>query len=321
MTLRVLPFFILIHFCLNVFAGPCDGNLQKLLELRPPSTAHVIDLNFDPEPYSRFEISQLTSAAKINEAGHKLKDAGIAKFVKTIFYPFASYDAATPRLLFPEADTVLAIDDAPFVRSIDAKVKPDLDKTEVYDGSFHLTSQSELSESVANAIVARLQLTTKNFRLRKITAIQEKPEAWLYSYKRDEQLGPTHGIIEYDSGPGTAIKQYIHINNYISDELMEKQPWWYVQLKEHGFEALLQKAAAGGIESYTKTMTADIIEILTKNKGVFLDGDNHTKAEAEMKQKGAFTYKLPEFKGYGDGRIVLFPNRNYKLKSFEEAKE
>jgi hypothetical protein len=116
-----------------------------------------------------------------------------------------------------------------------------------------------------------------------------------------------HGLIEYDSGPGTPVRNYIHVNSYITDKIMTKA-WWYQTLKRTGFDALILKAATGGFEAYDAiNLGQDVINTLARHNGVFVDGDGmFHQIDDQARLLGARKHDLPDFGGYSSGTVTVF---------------
>ena len=307
----------LIGLSQAISAGPCDGSLQSAFELKPPPEAEVIELQFEQPSVDPTMISKLRSAQAILKAAKQLSEAKVAQYPRTILYPYSSYDAATPRILFPDAETIVVWDMGPFVKSTSTKVTAQLSDIEMA-GDFHTTGQSDDIASVADAVVMRLALTTKNFRLRKVTAIREDKKAWLMP-NWDRQ--PVHGVIEYDSGPDTPIKRYIHINNMISEAVYQQQPWWHEQLLIHGFDVLILKAQTEGFKQMKK-LERQLLTSLKYHNGFLLDGDGYpAQTRNTAIQMGAKAYKVPYFIGYSRGEILFFDEHDFDLRKMEKVEK
>lgn len=281
---------------------------KRALRFHPPASVEVVSIPFEQPSVEKIQslnpkdLKHLVDTQNLRASGARLlQSSGISKNVETVFYPFAGYDAISPKGLFPKAGTIVAVDASPFTRDITQTVEAEVYRIEVA-GDFHTTGQSLEIRSVANALLARLFISDPDIRILRVAAMMEKGK----SISGEGIL--THGLIEYDRGSGTQLQRYVHIQADIGDGVLEL--WWYKQLQQFGFDAIILKAATGGFSSYSKLLDQDVLQNLIKNQAAFIDGDNMSHWEDQMRAAGAQTKPLHSFRGYGGGEVTFFSSQD-----------
>lgn len=252
------------------------------------------------------------------ELSKTLAAAGISAEVKTVLYPMASHDALTPFILFPDSTTVVAIDSAPFVRNTSKPIQPAISEGEG-SGLFHFNYQARKAESVAGEILARLMANYPQIRIHRIQAIEENSD-FTQDWDPEERgrIVSVHGQIEFDTGPNTLLRRYIHLNLHLTDNF-DKQTWWHQQLERQNFQAIISRAAFGGLESTAPILFQKMLKKLAGNEGIFIDGDqSDPKHYSVFLPEKAEIYRGPSFGGYiPNSNIIIFGTKNYRMQGFE----
>ena len=218
----------------------------------------------DPAGHSP-ELEQLK--AEVEAVAGELNKKGLNR-ADVAFYPMAGYDASTPAQLFPNARLIVATSWARFVKDPDAIVSPKYGRQNVaaeYDAQYILWDEDQKSDSNASLEIARLSLVTPGFRLRRAVAFRE---------------GPTkiHGLIEYDSGPDTPIKRYVHVHqNAGGDGSYAARSWWMRELRSIGVGAMVVKADYGVFRKRT-AFAAAVDELLGENAAVVVEDAEDTNS-------------------------------------------
>ena len=218
------------------------------------------------------QLEQLSSAIKTARlVQNEVSKQPQARKIDTVLYMASGFDGASPFLAFENMRTVFAVDQHPFVKDpslpIRLRIPDDGDR-----GYTLISTVNDQAQSLASAILWRLSQSIQNFRAIRVVAFTD-PTA-------TEMGRPAqHGLIEFDSGPGTQVRRYIHIDADIGSEYRPgQQPWWLARVLRHGIDGLLVKGAmsvyANASKTDIKSPARDVTRYLMKNGGIIVDGDS-----------------------------------------------
>lgn len=171
---------------------------------------------------------------------------------KTVLYPAAGFDAATPFLVFPEATTVIGLDWHPFVGQYRDSAVARLPKERTHYALYHEVDEL-FTPGVAGAIVARLRGQIPGFHLRHVGYFEEaRAFAWTSETKfliedffgdRPAPSTSLNGWVEFDTGPGTTVRRYIHVQRLLGETApsIEEDPW-LARVLAGNYQALFLRA-------------------------------------------------------------------------------
>lgn len=228
----------------------------------------------NPDVVKQAEMRQLEQLASTIKTARLVQNE-VSKFpqsrkVDTVLYMASGFDGGSPFLVFENARTVFAVDQHPFVKDpslpIRLRIPDDGDR-----GYTLITTVNDQAQSLASTILWRLSQSIPNFRPIRVVAFTDPTPT---TVGRPAQ----HGLIEFDSGPGTQVRQYIHIDANIGSEYLPgQQPWWLGRILRHGIDGLLVKGAMSVYANASKTDVASPAQVVTryllKNGGIVVDGD------------------------------------------------
>ncbi len=235
---------------------------------------YIREVITDPDVVKHAERRQLEQLSSAIKTAHlvqvEVSKQPQARKIDTVLYMASGFDAGSPFLVFENARTVFAVDQHPFVKDPALPIRlriPDND----HDGYALISTVNDQAQSLASTILWRLSQSISNFRLIRVAAFTD-PTATTIG--RPAQ----HGLIEFDSGPGTQVRQYIHIDANIGSEYLPgQQPWWLARILRHGIDGLLVKGAMSVYANASKTDVAsparEVTRYLMKNGGIIVDGD------------------------------------------------
>ncbi len=233
-----------------------DGNLQDIYPFGNNFASQIRDIERKPKLIAR----------SLQELGfnreHKLN---------TLVYPSAGYDAATAFLLWPEITRVVGIDDHPFARSNIKYLAPD-PYISHYDKELGYTMVMEVDskEYMAEVILARLISAFPKIRFKAVYQITD------YTLGDYESVRLSHGLILFDTGDGTPIRSYVHLESPTLNGYERKSTfWWRENILNQGFQVLIRKAA---MSFYGYPIGLELIGHLKTNHGLLIDGDNDTSS-------------------------------------------
>lgn len=282
------------HQCQQIFASnsPSPAASQSELVLLRDTNTSIADIKVlrgdreffnryggiplvDPALIATMATRQLESLNMINETARSTQKE-VAKLkreseVDTVLYMASGFDGSSPFLVFDSARTVFAVDQHPFVKDPSLPIRlriPD-------DGNRGYTLVSTVNDqaqSLASVILWRLSHSIQNFRLIRVAAFTDPTTTTTMGRLAQ------HGLIEFDSGPGTQVRQYIHIDADIGSEYRPgHQPWWLGRILRHGIDGLLVKGAMSVYANASRTdiesPSRDVTRHLIKNGGILVDGD------------------------------------------------
>lgn len=197
----------------------------------------------------------------------------------TAVYPAAGFDAATPFIVFPGLRRVIAFDEHHFLDPT-ALARPlliNLRAPEARVGYTWVGTVNQVAQ-MGPAIIGRLAQSIPGFRVRAVTAYVD--------IGTGAEL--VHGRILFDLGEGTPLQEYVHIQMLRSlrsppldgipalpeqrNPMYEPDYGWLLRiLRASGFQGLLTKGSMSSMKSY---MGAEIVQLLERNNGLWIDGDS-----------------------------------------------
>jgi hypothetical protein len=167
---------------------------------------------------------------------------------RTIFYPMAGYDAGTAQRLFPEATTIIGVDNHPFLpETPPARISygpAPAQNVVLYRNVDHLAY-------VGPAAIGQLQAMVPGFRLRRVYVVTTEELQGHRGESGFKQLSDSdprrvpsgHGIVEYDTGPGTPLRRYVHINASLLTQGNVESTWWWNAIERMAPDTVLVKGA------------------------------------------------------------------------------
>jgi hypothetical protein len=295
-----------IYTCRTIFVSfllflnfPAQASLscQELLQasLGNQSQVKLTVEKFADGPEISYNLRRHIDA--IGKVALALRERGLS--ARRVFYPAAGYDAATPVLLFPDAIEIVAVDLAPFHRPSSHSIEAE--EGNQLGGTFIANLDSMASESVAGFIVRRLSLAVPGFRLLSINK-------WTSRDNRGNTS--SNGVIEYDSGVGTQVRRYIHIQDFISS----LDTTWGNLLTANEFDGVIVKGLDLNMSTEISVqMKAAIYQELRKNKGVLIEdygfGGRGWMTGGEIPE-GSTRETLNLIFGHAAASIVSFREKN-----------
>jgi hypothetical protein len=178
---------------------------------------------------------------------------------RTAFYPAIGFDAGTAQLFFPEATTIIGVDAHPFFsRGEFANAAQPISYGRLGAQNAINTAHIDSIGAVGRAVLSQLATLVHDFRLRRVTTFGD-----------EEDRG--HATVLYDTGPGTALRRYIHINDQLNDQ--SPGTWWWKEIERLGPDAVLTKGGQGVLEDKHLVARSEVIGWLRKNKGIFIQAD------------------------------------------------
>lgn len=205
----------------------------------------------------------------------------------TVIYPAAGFDATAAFLAFPEAKRVIGIDNHPFFLNPDRELFPDVYTKSYEENGYTWVRDVDRKGEIASVIVARLKHAFPEIRIHKLALLQEPAL---------RGKGARHGLIVFDRGPGTSLREYVHIHS-----LFEFRPWWLTAINEEGFDAILKKGAMGFFSQYSQ-QGEYLMQALKQQGGFLVDGD--VRYIDEVQGQAYHQTKISHF-GYG-AKVVFF---------------
>ena len=244
------------NVCINMFSKTSSDYLRALEPLQTQ------ELQMEPLNYVERNDAFKTNLQGTNYLSSLIRHASqVADFieanvpprlVRTVVYPASGYDAATAFLIFPQATTVIGIEHLPFVKSNSSSIPTHLP----LDQQPSMARKSDVNDyardnDMVSAIVGRLSESIPNFHLLKVVAAISE--------------GGVNGWVEFDTGPGTLIRRYIHVDSEIPTASA-----WLESAMGTGFEGLLIK---GGVNMSHPTERDLLVQQMRVRGGIAVDSD------------------------------------------------
>ncbi len=191
--------------------------------------------------FSTTEVSLLT-ADQVRQAGptqHML--SGLERIrakagpalddVEVVVYPFIGNDGGWPSAVLGRAPRVtIGLDDHPFWKRRHGSGSPRLSAVPAQIKAWTFYDDVGDDSGAAGKILGKLQSHVIGFRLRKVEAIEDGSK--------------THGLVEFDTGPGSKVCQYVHLHEAL-DARDYRGAWWLDEVLRLKPRLLLLKGANG----------------------------------------------------------------------------
>lgn len=201
---------------------------------------------------------------------------GNNKKIKTVVYPLSGFDAQTPFQIYPDADVVYGIDGEPFMSPEESGQTVEYFPLPYNPArsSYSTIGQVMMQKTQVKPLLTRLAGNIKGFRLRqvegfRISGAKEIPRTRSQGGKYvTEPAVPMHGLIEFDTGPGTPARKYYHINDVFSAEDNIENRWWYKDVLGH-IDGMLVKASMGQLKSVS--IEGAFLHLLESSHGILVE--------------------------------------------------
>ncbi len=222
---------------------------------------------------SEIEAVRAETVAPARRVADVLEKIGRAREVRTVLYPAAGFDAATPFRIFEHADLVIGMDNHPFAVTKRAQERAGVHERWLESGELAEKvnvrgwvkyDQINKQRSVLRGLTASLLSLDPGVRILSVEALD--------AYGHVEGRAVVHGIVKFDLGPGTMIRTYVHLHTP-TDLTRATLPPWTPELLASGYQAVLKKAAMDTYENYRESFGGFLIENLRAQRGFIVDGD------------------------------------------------
>ncbi len=311
-TLRAMRLFIFSMLVMGelVVAKPVPPELRCLYLLKNWSAIAPAKVSALPEPVFRFgpgfqsrfvDLTQLAFLdGRLDDADtllafesylgqlDQIRDALVEggrnpDRVTRVIYPAAACDAAYPVRVFRRADTI-ALDNHPMVSPGIVRGTKGLGlgySVPIHEGSYQVAWDVDSSARyILPKLLGTLIASVKGFRLRAIQVFARKGDWTTWTNTR---LPAVHGIIFYDQGRGTPIRQYVHVCTRIEN------PWWRNRTQGSGKWAMLVKASQRALDQQLDVVK-HLFDQVAATKGYYLEG---TEAGDGIYRRGEITSARP----------------------------
>jgi len=254
-----------------------------------PSSAKVTRLR--PELFVMKEGAVTTHERKIDGSGAPLqgdalqairtgaeKQIGALPRSKTVLYPMSGFDSGTPLHLFPDATTIIGIDNHPFLPAGHSSETVAYSKVGTHNFAYY--GDVDRLGHVGPAVIGGLASAVPNFRLRSVTIIEEDGGSVEVVRSASKPGDPSsaktkaagHAVVEFDGGPGTPVRRYVHINGSLVAG-KTKNAWWWKTIEQlrpnavllKGSEAVFQKETMGA------ELRPQVLGWLKQSRGVLIE--------------------------------------------------
>ncbi len=301
-NLIAISFFLI--FSLVVFQAKSSA-IKCLFFYGQPAKTYVLSLGkvrsiaLQPPNRSTIKIfaqklSVLTRIAK-NVASH-VKTIRAGRSIRTVIYPASGFDAATGFTVFSNASTVIGIDRHRFLPFDAISVAPSFSLSDPsYQNGWAKFSEVDRAKTVAGDLIGRLFTLEIHVRILSVTHIESEKNA-------------SHGIVEFDFGPNTQIRRYIHIQSTDISKAV-------LPLFDSTVDALLLKASQDFFNPESNPLVSKIIDTAVENHAIIVDGDGgFSPYIKDIGNENAGKFKKPAFNentrikrfGYGETIIVHY---------------
>lgn len=186
-----------------------------------------------------------------------------------ILYPFAGADGPMAFHLFPNAREVVGIDNHPFFSEAPFAHEKLLVKPNRGTSFRHTVDIDDLPE-VGSRILGFLKGTIPGFRLKRILAHESLERETDYSSRTAPHW---HTIVEFDSGPGTPLRRYVHLHLAFDPSRIQVKSntgWWLSEVMRMQPQAVIVKAAH--YQYREDRFRKFILSVLRKNSGLLIEG-------------------------------------------------
>jgi hypothetical protein len=233
------------------------GATRALLRLLPRGVRSVLQASRFVQRKDALALNRRTvwdsGTAVSPQAYDKLRTQAEAKLgsfsnVKTVFYPLSGYDAGAPFRLFPQARTIIGLDNHPFLPE---RVTGQIEYSPVPLQNFAFFGDIDRLKYVGPAIIGALAHAVPNFRLRAVKQ-QQTTELQLgttepthFDLNKAKNEKAVHAVVEFDTGPGTALRRYVHLNATLLGGGRDRGAWWWKLVDRARPQAVVVKGAEG----------------------------------------------------------------------------
>lgn len=264
--------------CDDLFASaatPVDRLVMSLSSNATVKTQSLSDLDLlrgaHMEPVTLREVHNLAAAV-----ADEISTLGYDRDVRTVLYPAVGFDAGLAFRIFPSAETVIGIDNHPFwfperAKHVDEGYAGARGHQIMSHWSFvrEVHKMRGVKESVVNAI-RRSAPTVGGHPVRILRVIDIDTPSLIWD------TPVVHGIVEFDNGPGTLLRRYIHINSSMSLGRTDRHGLyeWRNELLAMPIDAIFQKAGMQFFVDQERTYAGLLVKALRRKGGVIIDGDS-----------------------------------------------
>ncbi len=243
--------------------------------------------------------------------------------------------------LFPESELFVGLDAHPFLERIPSpREKISFRAVSGRDFSIAETIHSFQNDDnifAGQLLIGALSASVEGFRLRRVDVLEtreKRPWAvwWRYLKSRARPAYETsynwarfvHGLIEYDSGEGTPVRQFLHIN---TDIFMWDDPataWWFSGWNLPVPDVVVIKGAqdlfSPGGRHECRAIKAAIYDWLHQSNGILIEGRDRAKKD-QWEFSGAAVRTEPDsivIAGKGPRGIPFSYGRDVKVTRFHQ---
>ena len=271
-------------------ATPSDltAALGPELASRVPAGTRIVKLRasrFVEEPGEiTFAPQQVSGPPQHDLSQDALARAGGAirpgRPVKTVLMPLGGYDAATPSLLFRDAETVMVVDSQPMLRrDLLAKKIP---FARLRAQNYGFIDTIEAMPHLLSATIGSLAWANPKYRLRGVTHLEVPREAGKVhnAYRTGDVT-----VIEHDSGEGTPVRRHIHVSDDYPREPITvagvtsgatTKPWWWQALEAQPPDAVVLKGTQSVFKYDPRARNA--VRGLLRGGGTLVEATNEGRA-------------------------------------------
>jgi hypothetical protein len=195
--------------------------------------------------------------------------------VRTVFYPLSGTDPIAARL-FTQASVFIALDKQPFFGLSEKgfSSRPGL------GGAFRWLQDVEREGALGPRLLGALQEAVPGFHLRRLAI-----------FGNSESI---NGLIEYDQGEGTPIRQYVHIQGSVpSRKTKDFHPWWMSELSRLKPQALIVKGSMSFLKANKcqPEFRQTLLGWLKEAQGLILEGFAMDRNSRGVLKNKAFEFK------------------------------
>jgi hypothetical protein len=233
--------------------------------------------------------------------------------VEASFYPMSGTDSALLFQILPNLRISVCADYRPFWDSI----PKDGELYQVKDRATAWREWSDIAEDgyLGPKIIGTLAESIPNFRLRSVTMFQTNE---ILGWSTDRSKA-THGIVEFDQGPGTPVRQHVQLQVSMYNHTWEAAGWVKRALDRVDARFLLIKAANEHFYARAaEGVGEDLIERVKRHKGFILEGQH--KSGLKSWELSGYSGRLPEAWEAAIRGVNFGYNGNVMLHGFVEPK-
>lgn len=231
-------------------AGSCNRDHSGIQAPKLPSDATV---DFDPKIFVKQGGRSVRRPndyfAQMRKLGdHILRNRGRDVRIETVFYPMTGLDGAMPFSMFPDAKLVIGLDEHPFLPDHHPLIQNPNQSQMLFNrahGQNYTYTTSLDNVPTGTTVLETLVATIPGFRLREVAISHDHYLGFI-----GDKIPLTHGLIAFDTGPGTPVRRYVHLHQSIGE--FEKQEfvgrWWRKYLKLNAPDVILLKGTNNALD-------------------------------------------------------------------------